>query len=89
MKISYFLFAILIINFIKYYILFDSEVVDWDRRLLLFSKTLEEWITCQKRWLYLKQIFLTPDIQRQLVQETKNFNQVIYIKIFEYISKTI
>jgi dynein heavy chain len=56
-----------------------SQVEDWDRRLTLFSKTLEEWILCQKRWLYLKQIFSTPDIQRQLVQETKTFNQVCFI----------
>ncbi len=53
-----------------------NQVEDWDRRLSLFSKTLDEWILCQKRWLYLKQIFSTPDIQRQLVQETKVFNQV-------------
>ena len=51
-------------------------VEDWDRRLTLFSKTLDEWIVCQKRWLYLKQIFVTPDIQRQLTQEAKIFAQV-------------
>lgn len=51
-------------------------VEDWDRRLTLFSKTLDEWILCQKRWLYLKQIFSTQDIQRQLVQEAKMFNQI-------------
>jgi dynein heavy chain len=53
-----------------------NQVEDWDRRLTLFSKTLDEWIVCQKRWLYLKQIFSTADIQRQLTQETKVFNQV-------------
>ena len=53
-----------------------SLVEDWDRRLVLFSKTLDEWIVCQKRWLYLKQIFSTQDIQRQLVQEAKTFNQI-------------
>jgi dynein heavy chain, axonemal len=51
-------------------------VEDWDRRLTLFSKTLEEWIVSQKRWLYLKQIFSAPDIQRQLTSEAKIFNQV-------------
>ena len=55
-----------------------TQVEDWDRRLTLFSKTLDEWIVCQKRWCYLKQIFSTADIQRQLSQETKVFNQVIY-----------
>jgi len=52
------------------------QVEDWDRRLTLFSKTLDEWIVCQKRWLYLKQIFSTADIQRQLTAETKIFNQI-------------
>ena len=51
-------------------------VEDWDRRLQLFSKTLDEWIVCQKKYINLKQIFLTSDIQRQLTQETKIFNQV-------------
>lgn len=34
-------------------------VEDWDRRLTLFSKTLDEWIISQKRWLYLKQFYLS------------------------------
>ena len=49
-------------------------VDEWDKRLSLLSKTIDEWITCQRRWLYLEQIFSTPDIQ--LTQETKIFVQV-------------
>lgn len=49
-------------------------VDEWDKRLTLLSKTIDEWITCQRRWLYLEQIFSTPDIQ--LTQETKIFAQV-------------
>ncbi|CAF0983043.1 unnamed protein product [Adineta steineri] len=49
-------------------------VDEWDKRLTLLSKTIDEWITCQRRWLYLEQIFSTPDIQ--LTQETKIFSQV-------------
>ncbi|XP_070577565.1 LOW QUALITY PROTEIN: dynein axonemal heavy chain 6-like [Ptychodera flava] len=51
-------------------------VEDWDRKLSLFSRTLDEWMTCQRNWLYLEQIFLTPDIQRQLPNEAKLFAQV-------------
>jgi hypothetical protein len=62
------------------------QVEDWDRRLTLFSKTLDEWILCQKRWLYLKQIFSTADIQRQLAAETKVYllrtNTEIYLNFF-------
>jgi len=49
-------------------------VDEWDKRLTLLSKTIDEWITCQRRWLYLEQIFSTPDIQ--LTQETKIFAHV-------------
>ena len=49
-------------------------VDEWDKRLTLLAKTIEEWISCQRRWLYLEQIFSTPDIQ--LTQETKIFAQV-------------
>lgn len=41
--------------------------------LRLFSDTLEEWLECQKNWLYLENIFTAPDIQRQLPNETKLF----------------
>lgn len=33
-------------------------------------------MTCQRNWLYLEQIFTTPDIQRQLPNEFKLFAQV-------------
>lgn len=49
-------------------------VDEWDKRLSLLAKTIDEWISCQRRWLYLEQIFSTPDIQ--LTQETKIFVQL-------------
>ncbi|XP_074663059.1 dynein axonemal heavy chain 6-like [Tubulanus polymorphus] len=53
-----------------------GAVEDWERRLALFSRTLDEWMTCQRNWLYLEQIFSTPDIQRQLPTESKMFSQI-------------
>ena len=44
--------------------------------LRLFSDTLDEWLECQKKWLYLENIFIAPDIQRQLPNETKLFGTV-------------
>ena len=44
--------------------------------LRLFSDTLEEWLECQKKWLYLENIFMAPDIQRQLPNETQLFGTV-------------
>uniref|UniRef100_A0A670K2Q2 Dynein axonemal heavy chain 6 n=1 Tax=Podarcis muralis TaxID=64176 RepID=A0A670K2Q2_PODMU len=39
-------------------------------------KAREEWLTCQRNWLYLESIFSAPDIQRQLPAEAKMFLQV-------------
>ncbi|XP_070782457.1 dynein axonemal heavy chain 6 [Enoplosus armatus] len=46
------------------------------RQLTLFNKTLDEWLTCQRNWLYLESIFLAPDIKRQLPVESKMFLKV-------------
>ncbi|XP_022090728.1 dynein heavy chain 6, axonemal-like isoform X2 [Acanthaster planci] len=51
-------------------------VEEWDRKLNVFSRTLDEWMNCQRNWLYLEQIFLAPDIQRQLPSEAKLFAAV-------------
>jgi dynein heavy chain len=53
-----------------------SEVDRWDKQLLLFSETLDAWMTCQRNWLYLESIFSAPDIQRQLPDESRMFSQV-------------
>ena len=36
----------------------------------------DEWLNCQRSWLYLESIFSAPDIQRQLPSEAKMFMQV-------------
>ncbi|XP_062864847.1 dynein axonemal heavy chain 6 isoform X2 [Trichomycterus rosablanca] len=53
-----------------------TKVDEWQRLLTLFSQTLDEWLTCQRNWLYLESIFSAPDIQRQLPAEAKMFLQV-------------
>ncbi|XP_060043693.1 dynein axonemal heavy chain 6 [Erinaceus europaeus] len=53
-----------------------SRVDDWQKQLALFNQTLEEWLNCQRDWLYLESIFSAPDIQRQLPAEAKMFLQV-------------
>ena len=45
--------------------------------LLIFTLLLQdEWLTCQRNWLYLESIFLAPDIKRQLPAESKMFLKV-------------
>ncbi|XP_063073303.1 dynein axonemal heavy chain 6 [Engraulis encrasicolus] len=53
-----------------------ARVDEWQRQLALFNHTLDEWLTCQRSWLYLESIFSAPDIQRQLPSEAKMFLQV-------------
>ncbi|XP_059157269.1 dynein axonemal heavy chain 6-like [Physella acuta] len=53
-----------------------AQVEEWERKLQVFSRTLDEWLTCQRNWLYLEQIFSTQDIQRQLPAEYKLFMTV-------------
>ncbi|XP_036611437.1 dynein heavy chain 14, axonemal [Trichosurus vulpecula] len=52
---------------------------DWDQKLDLFSHTLDDWMTCQRNWLYLEPIFLAPEIQRQLSTEAMLFADVTNI----------
>ncbi|XP_063079957.1 dynein axonemal heavy chain 6-like [Engraulis encrasicolus] len=53
-----------------------GSIDEWDRKLKHFSSTLSEWVTCQKRWLYLEAIFSAVGIQRQLPTEAKLFEEV-------------
>ncbi|XP_056004113.1 dynein axonemal heavy chain 6-like isoform X1 [Ostrea edulis] len=53
-----------------------GKVDEWTRNLDLFGKTLDEWLNCQRNWLYLESIFSAPDIQRQLPAEARMFMQV-------------
>ncbi|KAK3092231.1 hypothetical protein FSP39_000084 [Pinctada imbricata] len=53
-----------------------QQVLKWEGKLGVFSKTLDEWLSVQRNWLYLEQIFSTPDIQRQLPGDSKMFSQV-------------
>ncbi|KAL7987400.1 hypothetical protein Chor_006319, partial [Crotalus horridus] len=48
----------------------------WDHKLNLISCTLEEWLTCQRHWIYLEPIFQASEIKRQLPGEASLFSVV-------------
>ncbi|CAK9060586.1 unnamed protein product [Durusdinium trenchii] len=54
----------------------EKEVKDWLAKLTLIQDLLEQWIVMQRSWLYLEPIFSSDDIKKQLVKETKGFEQV-------------
>lgn len=43
---------------------FQTQVDQWESKLGVFSRTLDEWLTVQRMYLYLEPIFSAPDIQR-------------------------
>jgi len=55
---------------------FEDQIIDWNNKLKLMSDVLEEWMKCQLQWMYLQPIFDSPDIAKQLPQETKKFKTV-------------
>lgn len=55
---------------------FSKEIDDWNQKLVLISDTLEEWAKLQKQWKYLSPIFESPDIAKQMANESNNFKRV-------------
>ena len=53
-----------------------ESVEIWEKKLLLISEIIDEWLTCQRQWMYLENIFTAEDIQKQLPQETTKFIMV-------------
>ena len=47
-----------------------------DRKLRLVQDVIDEWLLCQKQWMYLENIFSAPDIQKQLPREATKFQGV-------------
>ena len=45
-----------------------GSVEVWEKKLLLISEIIDEWLSCQKQWMYLENIFNADDIQKQLPQ---------------------
>mmetsp|Transcript_44767 Transcript_44767/g.87731 ORF Transcript_44767/g.87731 Transcript_44767/m.87731 type:complete len:3997 (-) Transcript_44767:184-12174(-) len=60
----------------RYIATIQSEVEVWDKKLANLSEIIDEWLTCQRNWMYLEPIFSAADIQRQLPMEAKMFLEV-------------
>jgi len=39
-----------------------ADVEQWQVKLVLISDILDEWLTCQRQWMYLENIFSAEDI---------------------------
>ena len=60
----------------RYLAPYRTQVEELDSMLSAFSDALEQLILCQKNWIYLENIFVAPDIQRQLPNEARLFTVV-------------
>jgi len=54
----------------------EAVVIEWSNKLVYMQDVLEEWLKCQKTWLYLEPIFASPDIMRQMPTEGRRFQKV-------------
>jgi len=53
-----------------------AEAERWKKDLFTLNQVIEEWVNCQKQWIYLENIFKAPDIKRQLPTESQRFEKV-------------
>ena len=60
----------------KFVVGIRDQVEVWDKKLQLVSEVLDEWMLCQRNWMYLECIFGSADIQKQLPEESKKFQMV-------------
>lgn len=54
----------------------EEEAKAWEAQLKYGQALLDEWIACQRVWMYLEPIFGSEDIMRQLPTEARRFNDV-------------
>ncbi|XP_049894014.1 dynein axonemal heavy chain 1 [Epinephelus moara] len=55
---------------------FEGRINTWESKLRMTQDVLEEWLTCQRSWLYLEPIFSSDDINQQLPVEGKRYQQM-------------
>lgn len=56
--------------------LLDDTSLQKINNVIFCTALQDQWMTCQRNWLYLESIFSAPDIQRQLPAEARMFTQV-------------
>eukprot|EP01012_Entosiphon_sulcatum_P030911 TRINITY_DN3847_c0_g1_i1.p1 TRINITY_DN3847_c0_g1~~TRINITY_DN3847_c0_g1_i1.p1 ORF type:complete len:4187 (-),score=787.17 TRINITY_DN3847_c0_g1_i1:47-10915(-) len=55
---------------------FTDQIDKWESQLNLMAEILEQWLECQRSWLYLEPIFTSEDIVVQLPVLAKKFEKV-------------
>ncbi|KAL3158235.1 hypothetical protein ABBQ38_010487 [Trebouxia sp. C0009 RCD-2024] len=55
---------------------FAADILPWVTRLTRLNSILEQWLTCQGKWLYLEPIFSSEEIMKQIPKEGSAFRQM-------------
>ena len=54
----------------------QAEAEMWQQRLNLVADTIEAWKEFQRAWLYLDNIFASPDIRRNRARDAQDFENI-------------
>jgi dynein heavy chain len=55
---------------------FEAEIEQLEKDLVMTQEVIDEWVACQRLWMYLEPIFGSEDIQKQLPAESKKFQAI-------------
>lgn len=55
---------------------FLTNVQNWEKCLNMVTEIVDEWISLQKKWLYLKELFATEEIKNEMADDVKRFNEI-------------
>lgn len=51
-----------------------TEAEKWKKDINILMEMVDQWIMCQKNWMYLENIYKAPDIKKAMPDETKRFD---------------
>lgn len=55
---------------------FEQEITYWEKTLSIINDVFDIFLTVQRQWMYLENIFMGEDIRKQLPKESKEFDTI-------------